>query len=240
MKFLSTQEFWKNINMDKLRKEAYDFLCKNRENIGYRGSVKLFKEFNTWLKIRCKKRDYSKDYAHAFKIYCDSYSDSIDDMIGFIDDVSKLGKNVVLLIDETRNVEGIIKPLHRLLNSDLNFKLVVTIIPDVLASISDGAIRRRLESDALRINLSPPITDDEIRGILDAYCKEYADVLADAVKGKRTVNEILIKARKLYEEALHNCIGSSSECIKMFLSGGLDIESPQEVSKKLETIIGMV
>lgn len=231
------EEFWKNINMDRLREEAYGFLYKNRKNIGYRGSAKLFKEFNAWLKIRCKKRDYNDDYAHVFKIYCNSYSDSIDDMISLIDDISRLGKSVVLLIDETRNVEGIIKPLHRLLNSNLNFKLVLTIIPDVLESITDGAIRRRLESDALRINLSPPINDDEVRGILSAYCEEYADVLANAVKGSKTVNEILINARERYEEALHNCVGSSSECIKGFLSGLPSIESPQEVSKKLEGII---
>ncbi|MCI2414681.1 MAG: ATP-binding protein [Candidatus Aramenus sp.] len=234
-------EFWENANVEKLKEEAYKVLERNKKNVGYTGLTLLSKEFKTWLKQKCKKKDYGDDFAYAFRIYCNSYSKTLDDVSNFIADVRRLGKEVVLLIDEMRNADGIIRPLHRLLNSDVEFKLILTLIPDVLTSIKDSAIRRRLE-DALRIELSTPITEEEEKGIIEVYCPEFADALAKAVNessdsNKLKVNDILIKARELYNKAKENCVGSSSDCIARFLSGASQIKNPQDLSRGLERSI---
>ncbi|AHC52653.1 hypothetical protein SUSAZ_10350 [Sulfolobus acidocaldarius SUSAZ] len=234
-------EFWENANVKKLKEEAYNVLNRNQKNIGYTGLARLSKEFKTWLKQKCKKKDYGDNFAYAFRIYCNSYSKTLDDVSNFIADVSMLGKEVVLLIDEMRNADGIIKPLHRLLNSNVKFKLILTLIPGVLTSIEDSAIRRRL-LDALRIELSTPITEEEEKGIIAAYCQEFADMLAKAVNESSDpeilkVNDILKNARDLYNRAKENCVGSSSDCIARFLSSASQIKNPQDLSRKLESLI---
>ncbi|QKR00883.1 ATP-binding protein [Metallosphaera tengchongensis] len=230
------EEFWRNLDKEKLKAEAYTYLAKHKKEIGYSRLARIAKEFHAWLDMECKKGKHNPQYAHLFRVYCiySSYSNTIDDIINLIDDVSKIGKRVVLLVDETRNVGGIMNPLHRLLNSNLKFKLVLTLIPEVLSTITDGALKRRLEEDALRVDLSPPLSEEEIRGIISAYCEEYADPLARAIKDVKTANEVLIKARELYNEAAKECVGSSSKCIEDQLSSSLGIDEPMQASKELE------
>jgi hypothetical protein len=56
----------------------------------------------------------------------------------------------------------------------------------------------------VKIDLSPPITDDEKKGIIEAYCREYADLLSLKAEGN-TVNKIMMSARSIYEDALKQC-----------------------------------
>ncbi len=226
------EEFWRNEEMKRLKDKAFQKLSDKKKEIGYGIWAKIKKEFRVWLDIACDKNKFDTPFSYLFKLYCLPYSRDIDGMLDLLKDASEAFK-VTILLDEVRGEDEMLGPLHRLLNSDVNVKLIITLIPGVLDSINDGALRRRLEKDSLKVVLPSALSDEDKKEIINVYCSELSEELSKTVNGS-TVNELLINAREAYKNASKECSGRSIDCFKRVLSGYGGIKDAREASSELE------
>ncbi|BFH74174.1 hypothetical protein SJAV_21180 [Sulfurisphaera javensis] len=228
-------EFWSKVNGEKVRNIVYPMLEKDKKKYGYSFLKRLFGvSFRSHIDSLCNKIIAKDD--KMLRLYCLNYERSYDGMLNFISDFKSFSE-IVLLIDEVR--ESHIPKIHRLINSGLGISVLMAIPTDAYSKITDLAIRRRL--DESRISLDS-LTSDDIKEIVEAYCKPLSEELLPIVlslwKGRElnTVSSILQFMRSEIEKANKDC-NDNLDCLKNKIRTSYSLRDVSEDSKNLEKLV---
>ena len=225
-------EFWSKIDKIKIREMVLPKM--NRKKYGY----SLFKRirgisFEKHLEGLCNKLDDP-----LLRLYCMSYQRDFDGMLRMIGDLKSI-KDVVLFIDEVRDYH--LSKIHRLINSGLAVPVLMAIPTDAYNKVTDLAIRRRL--DESRISLDSALTSEDIKEIIEAYCKPLTDELFPIIlslwngKELNTVSSILQYIRNEVDKAVTACGGEDLECVKEKIKSSYTLKDIDADSKALEKMI---
>ncbi|MCY0859174.1 MAG: AAA family ATPase [Sulfolobaceae archaeon] len=234
-------EFWVKLDYNWIKAKALENLSGRKKEFGYTFFKKLMgTKFEDWLQRVCGK--YDDPY---LRLYCSSYSKDYDGMIRAIQDLRNLAK-VVLLIDEVRNFH--MPVIHRLINAGMGIPIIMAIPTDAYSSITDLAIRRRIEES--RIPLDDALTLDDIKEIVEAYCKDVSEDLLPIVsslwknKELTTVSSILQFIKNQVENSIKECGGEDINCVKEHLKASSSIKDPElyakEIEKKVRELLGTI
>ncbi|TRM89604.1 AAA family ATPase [Sulfolobus sp. C3] len=228
------KEFWTKLNVFSLKNRALSVLSQNKSKFGYSFWKRILGiRFEEWLEKVCGR--YDDPY---LRIYCMSYDRNLDGMINALRDIKSFvnQRNIILLIDEIR--ENHLALLHRLINAGLEIPIIMAIPTDIYSKISDLAIRRRIEES--RIPLDDALTEDDIKEIIEAYCKELSQDLLPIVltlwksKELTTVSSILQFVRNEVDKVEKVCSTDNLECFKEELKRSTSLKNPEEDSKLFE------
>ena len=225
------EEFWSKIDFISLKESVIGRMDKKK--YGYSFWKKLFGiSFEKHLSSLCGKINDS-----LLRIFCGNYTRDFDGMLMLLRDLKEIF-SPVLLIDEVRDHH--LQKIHRLINSGLSIPVLMAIPTDAYSKVSDLAIRRRL--DESRISLDNALTSDDIKEIVEAYCKELSDILYPIIlslwNGKEinTVSSILQYIRSEIDKAESSC-GENIDCIREKIRESYTLKNVTEDSRSLERMI---
>jgi len=225
------EEFWTKVISFNLKDKALHELYKIKGRIGYSFLKKLFGvKFEDWLLRVCNK--YDNPY---LRIYCMNYEKDFDGMINALKDIKMLG-NPILLVDEVRDKH--MSLIHRLINAGLEIPIVIAMPTEAYSKIGDLAIRRRIEES--RIPLDDALTPEDIKEIVEAYCKEISEDLLPIIltlwnsKELTTVSSILQFIRNEMDKIEKICEKRELECIRGELRKYISLKNPEVDSKEFE------
>jgi len=226
------EEFWSKIEYlkIKIRELALVKIKELNKRYGY-GFWKRITgvKFEDHLRYSCGK--YDDD---LLRLYCLDYGKDYDGMIRLLRDLKNITKPI-LLIDEVRDSH--IGLIHRLINAGLEIPILIAIPTHSFSKISDLAIRRRIEES--KLSLDDALTQDDVREIIDTYCKQLSEDLFSIVyplwKGKEltTISGILQFIRNEIIKVNSMC-NEDIECIRNELKKYSVLKNPDEDSKELE------
>ncbi len=225
------EEFWNKIDLMSLKEIVIRKMDKKK--YGYSFWKKLFGvSFEKHLGSLCGKMNDS-----LLRIFCGNYTRDFDGMLRLLRDLKEV-VSPVLLIDEVRDHH--LQKIHRLINSGLNIPVLMAIPTDAYSKVSDLAIRRRL--DESRISLDNALTSDDIKEIVEAYCKDLSDILYPIVlslwNGKEinTVSSILQYIRSEIDKAESFC-KENIGCIREKIKESYTLKDVAEDSRSLEKMM---
>lgn len=224
-------EFWVKVDMNSFRIKALENLVNRKKEFGYNFLKRITGvKYEDWLLKVCDK--YNDPY---LRLYCSSYPKDYDGMIMVINDMKNFSK-LVLLIDEVRDSH--ISVIHRLINAGLGIPIIMAIPTDAYSRITDLAIRRRIEES--RIPLDDALTLEDVKEIVEAYCKDLADDLLPIIstlwknKELTTVSSILQFIKNEVEKGIKECNGEDLNCIKEHIKVSSSLKNPEEDAKEIE------
>ncbi len=187
-------------------------------------------KFEDWLLKICNK------YNNPFlRVYCFNYERNFDGMINALRDMKNLGKPV-LLVDEIRDYH--LSLIHRLINAGLEIPIVMAMPTEAYSKISDLAIRRRIEES--RIPLDDALTTEDIKEIVEAYCKDLGEDILPIIitlwssKEITNVSSILQFIRNEMDKVEKVCEKNDVECIRNELRKYTSLRNPEDDAKEFE------
>lgn len=222
------EEFWVRIELfSNIRNKAFTLI--NPKEVGYGIWKRILRvKFEDHVKSVCNKYDNA-----YLRIYCLNYGRDYDGMIKALNDIKAIG-NVILLIDEVR--ESHINAIHRLINANLGIPIVIAMPTHAFSKISDLAIRRRIEES--KISLDGALTEEDIKEIIEAYCKELSEELLISIlplwrrKEISTVSYLLQFMKNEIEKISKEC--QDVTCMKEKLRGTWTLKNVDDDTKELE------
>ncbi|ACP47346.1 AAA ATPase [Sulfolobus islandicus Y.N.15.51] len=225
------EEFWTKINQFELREKVLPELQKVKGKLGYSFWKKITGvKFEDWLLKICNK------YNNLFlRVYCFNYERNFDGMINALRDMKNLGKPV-LLVDEIRDYH--LSLIHRLINAGLEIPIVMAMPTEAYSKISDLAIRRRIEES--RIHLDDALTTEDIKEIVEAYCKDLGENILPIIitlwssKEITNVSSILQFIRNEMDKVEKVCEKNDVECIRNELRKYTSLRNPEDDAKEFE------
>lgn len=207
-------------------------ISSRRREIGYTKWEQLKKDFETWMKSRCRNsqdpliRLYSLNFQDC-KVY-----DGLDGIVTFLSDLSSLNLSPVLLMDEARG-EHFFPFIHKLVNSGQVY-LAVASPTGVLATVKDEAVLRRIRENFVQLD---PLKLEDAVEILLGMCKEIGKDLAETVYDHgMTIAQLITEAKSTYRDLLYECKQDLS-CVEENVKKHGQITEIQKVSKEMESIV---
>ncbi|AAK42860.1 ATP-binding protein [Saccharolobus solfataricus] len=225
------EEFWTKTTQFELREKALLELQKIKGKLGYSFWKRLMGvKFEDWLLKICNK------YNNPFlRVYCLSYERNFDGMINALRDMKNLSK-LVLLIDEIRDYH--LSLIHRLINAGLDIPIIMAMPTEVYSKVSDLAIRRRIEES--RIPLDDALTSEDIKEIVEAYCKDLTEDILPIIitlwnsKEITNVSSILQFIRNEMDKVEKVCEKNNIDCIRSELRKYTSLRNPEVDAKEFE------
>jgi len=224
-------EFWDKIDRFMVKNLVVGKMDRKKYKYGFLKKLTGV-SFENHLYSMCGKLD---DF--LLRLYCLDYSRDFDGILKFVNDLKNV-MDITILVDEIR--EGHLSKIHRLINSGLNVPILMAIPTDAYNKVTDLAIRRRL--DESRISLDSALTSDDIKEIVEAYCKPISDVLFPIIlamwNGREltTVSSILQFIKSEVERIETDCEGNV-ECIKDSIQSSYTLKNVEENSTTLEKML---
>lgn len=225
-------EFWSKVDKFKLRELVLPKMDKKKYGYTFFKRIRGIK-FEKHLEGLCDKLNDP-----LIRLYCLNYPRDFDGMLKLIGDL-KTVTDVVLFIDEVRDSH--LPKIHRLINSGLAVPVLMAIPTDAYNKVTDLAIRRRL--DESRISLDSALTADDIREIVEVYCKPLSEELYPIVlsmwngKELNTVSSILQYIKNEVDKAINECGGEDLSCVKEKVKNSYTLKDIETDSKTLEKMI---
>ncbi|BCU70856.1 ATP-binding protein [Stygiolobus caldivivus] len=226
------EEFWSRIDRFKLREIVLPKMDKKKYGYSFFKKLRGL-SFESHLEGLCNKLNDP-----LLRLYCVDYSKDFDGMLRLIGDLKAI-TDVVLFIDEVRDFH--LSKIHRLINSGLAVPVLMAIPTDAYNKVTDLAIRRRL--DESRISLDSALTSEDIKEIIEAYCKPLADELYPIIlsmwngKELNTVSSILQYIKSEVDKAINACGKEEVDCVKEKIKSSYTLKDVESDSKTLEKMI---
>ena len=225
-------EFWSKVDKFKLREIVLPKMDKKKYGYTFFKRIRGI-NFEKHLEGLCDKLNDP-----LIRLYCINYTRDFDGMLKLIGDLKSV-TDVVLFIDEVRDSH--LPKIHRLINSGLAVPVLMAIPTDAYNKVTDLAIRRRL--DESRISLDSALTADDIREIIEVYCKPLSEELYPIVlsmwngKELNTVSSILQYVKNEVDKAVNDCGSEELSCVKEKVKNSYTLKDLETDSKTLEKMI---